>query len=428
MAGDERGPRGHAQADVQRHGLPLELAQPALQRRGGPDRAQPIVLVARPRAEDGDEPVGEPLHHRVSVAPQHGRRLVAAAAHHLLEHLRVERPDALGAAHVGRDADHLAARRQRLLALHAVEQRDELGRGREPEVVGQRPARPSRGLERLGPAPAALEGPDELEAQGLAQRMLGDQRRELAEHLLVAAQGEVGLDTCSQAGQAHLLQTRHLTHGERLIAQLVQRRPAPQRHRAMERVGRGGGVTAFERGRALVGQAGEAIGVDRLGVDERERVAAAAPGDRLGAHGRAQPRDDHLQRVGRVRRERLAPERVDGAVGADRFAAAHEQEPEKAQRLPAHGDDPAVRRCRFHGTQDAELHVPPDPAPLRPAIVAPTAARRKAPRPCKRSMRRTSAAARAPPPGAGTSGRARSPRWAPGRAAARPAGARGPPR
>jgi hypothetical protein len=77
VAGDEGDPCGHAQTDVQRDGLPLQLAYPALQGRGGPNRAQRVVLVTGPGAEDGHEAVGKPFDHRVAMAPQHALGLIA---------------------------------------------------------------------------------------------------------------------------------------------------------------------------------------------------------------------------------------------------------------------------------------------------------------------------------------------------------------
>ena len=50
------------------------------------------------------------------------------------------------------------------------------------------------GLERLGLAPGAVEREHLLAAQPLAQRMLADERLELAGDLGVAAAGEVRVD------------------------------------------------------------------------------------------------------------------------------------------------------------------------------------------------------------------------------------------
>jgi hypothetical protein len=74
--------------------------------------------------------------------------------------------------------------------------------------------------------------------------MLGHERRELAEQLLVASQGEVGLDARPETREAQLVQARDLRPREGLVAQLVQRRSAPERHRRMQRVAGGRRVPA----------------------------------------------------------------------------------------------------------------------------------------------------------------------------------------
>jgi hypothetical protein len=50
------------------------------------------------------------------------------------------------------------------------------------------------GLERLRLPARAIERQHQLPAQPLAQRLLGDQRLQLADQLAVAAAGQIGLD------------------------------------------------------------------------------------------------------------------------------------------------------------------------------------------------------------------------------------------
>ena len=57
--------------------------------------------------------------------------------------------------------------------------------------------------------------------------MLGDQRGELAQDALVAAEGEIGLDARAETGEAQLVEAGDLGGGEGLVAQAVQGRPAP---------------------------------------------------------------------------------------------------------------------------------------------------------------------------------------------------------
>ena len=345
------------------------------------------------------------------------RRTVTAAstpsAHRLLEHLRIQRIAAVAEAHVGRDADHLAPRGQRRPLLRAVEQGDQRRRRREAEVVGELPPGDTRGGERLGPAAAELQRPHELEPQRFAQRVLGDQRGELTQDALVPAEGEVGLDARAETSEAQLVQARDLGRGEGLVAQAVQRRTSPQRHRRMQRVRGGGGIAAGQRGLALTRQAREAIRVDRLGVVELKRVAAPLQGNGGGADCGAQARDDDLQGVGGIGRKALAPERVDGAVRGDRLAAPDEQEPEESQRLTAHGDSPIVeieslRRAPGCGTARPSPREPTPPAcrlwrPRRYGKVSRGTRRRSRGPTVQRhgSMRRDVSSCASPSPGSG---------------------------
>ena len=58
------------------------------------------------------------------------------------------------------------------------------------------------GRERLGLPAAAVKREHQLRAEALAQRMLGDERLELADHLGVTTEREVGLDALLERCQA----------------------------------------------------------------------------------------------------------------------------------------------------------------------------------------------------------------------------------
>ena len=70
-----------------------------------------------------------------------------------------------------------------------------------------------------------------LGAKTLAQRVLGDQRLELADDVALMPERELGLDPQLDRGQAKLLEPRALVPGERL-RELGQRGAAPERERA----------------------------------------------------------------------------------------------------------------------------------------------------------------------------------------------------
>ena len=101
----------------------------------------------------------------------------------------------------------------------------------EPELARQLAPRRPVGLQRLGLARRAVQREHQLAAQPLAQRVLGDQRLELADELRVPAGGEVGVDALLERREPQLLQPRALGLRERLVGEVGERRPAPQRER-----------------------------------------------------------------------------------------------------------------------------------------------------------------------------------------------------
>ena len=61
--------------------------------------------------------------------------------------------------------------------------------------------------------------------------MLRDQRLELADELSVATERQVGLDPLLERGQPHVLEPPRLDARKRLLAELRERRPAPESKR-----------------------------------------------------------------------------------------------------------------------------------------------------------------------------------------------------
>jgi hypothetical protein len=67
--------------------------------------------------------------------------------------------------------------------------------------------------------------------QVLAQRVLGDERLQLAHQVGVAAARQVRVDARLERRPAQLLQPRDLDLRERLEGEVGERRPAPERQR-----------------------------------------------------------------------------------------------------------------------------------------------------------------------------------------------------
>ena len=141
------------------------------------------------------------------------------------------------------------------------------------------------GLERLGLAPAAVERQQPLRVNALAQRVLGQQRLDLADDLLVAARGQVGVDRQLGGGQAQLLEPADLRARERLVGDVGERLAVEQR----ERLARG---VARRAARRLGDQPLEAQRVDQLAVD-LQLVRAPARDDLRAAVGASSLRRRH---------------------------------------------------------------------------------------------------------------------------------------
>jgi len=123
------------------------------------------------------------------------------------------------------------------------------------------------------------------------------------------ARVHVLLDRC----RAQLFQTRRLRSSPLVLHELFERRSPPQRERVRER--------------PLGDETSEPDGVDRVGVDV-EAIAGWVPDECLPDRF-AELRDAKMQRVGRVRWERFAPQRVDQPVRGEHPAGFGGQEREQ---------------------------------------------------------------------------------------------------
>ena len=114
-----------------------------------------------------------------------------------------------------------------------------------------------------------------------------DQRLELADHLRVAAERELGLDQLLVRSHPLVLQARDLALGERLVGEVVERRAAPERERRVQRRDRPLGAARGELAPPLRQPALEPVRVELLGLDP-QLVAVLA-------------RDHHVARASALR-------------------------------------------------------------------------------------------------------------------------------
>jgi hypothetical protein len=220
----------------------------------------------------------------------------------------------------------------------------ELRGGVHAEVVGEHPPGGLVRGEGLGLPAGAGEGAQQQCPEALAPRVLLDERLELRHHLDVPAQPQVGLDPIVQAGQPQLLPPRHVPGRVARGRDVGQRRPAPQLQRLGEQARGRVGPAVGQGPVALGGEPLEPDGVEGLRRGEVEPVPGRArlDGGAVREHP-AQPRDQRLDGVHRVRGQLVAPERVGQGADAHRAPGVDgEADQQRAQPLAADLDRPAA--------------------------------------------------------------------------------------
>ena len=147
----------------------------------------------------------------------------------------------------------------------------------------------------------------------------------------MTAQCQVGIDSLLDDDGSQLLEARDLRLRERLVDEVRERRPAPERERlAQGDLGRGC-FAGLERSPPLLRQAREAVHIHMLWI-ELEDVAGRAGGDDR-AERLTELRDVDLDRVrGRLRRI-AGPERLDEPVDGDDASRLERKDGEEGARL-----------------------------------------------------------------------------------------------
>ncbi|HKH04261.1 MAG TPA: hypothetical protein VKA65_03790 [Acidimicrobiales bacterium] len=209
-------------------------------------------------------------------------------------------------------------------------QRLQLGPGVDAQLLGEGgPGLAERG-EGVGLAAGPVQGQHQLAPQPLAQRLLLDQRRQLAGQLAVAPEGEVGLDAVLEGRPAQLLQPPSLELEEPVVAHVGEGLAPPQAQCPAQRVGGGRGLAPAERDAPLGGEVGEGEGVDVVGA-EGEGVAVRPEHQRLAPQRPPGLRHPGLEGVGHAAGQVVAPQQLDEAVGRHDLAAVERQH--RHQRL-----------------------------------------------------------------------------------------------
>ena len=332
---------------------------PHLHRR--PQRAQCIVLVHRRHPEHGHHRVPDELLDHAPMAFRSGLHLLEVRRQQSAQRLRIERLSELGG--VGdvrekhghdlplRPSDHLGLRRARRLGAPCPDRvRRRLGRRRgwgrverrilhkdrlleplqslarvEAELVAQRRARFLHHGERVRLATGPVQGEHQQLAQPLAQRVVADERLQLGDRLAVSTDREVGLQAMLERDEAQRFQPADLVARERLVAEVRQRRAAPQRERAAQHLARLGRGPSGKQLPALVQQPLEPLQIERAVLDPHQ-VAERPRLDHPIAERLPQLRHVHLQRLDRSRGRLLIPQRINEPLRRHRLARVQQQD------------------------------------------------------------------------------------------------------
>ena len=177
-------------------------------------------------------------------------------------------------------------------------------------------------------------------SQPLAVWIRGNERIELGDERGVAPGVEVGGDASVESGQAALLEPCSLRLGERLVGDVRQGRPPPERE----------GL----RQRAVLDEPLEAVDIE-LAVVHTQEVARRTSDDAIGAERLPQRVHVHLQRALAARRRLLAPDPVDQAVHRHDLVRVEEEQRQESPRPGA-----AERHRHTVVTQDLERPQQPE--------------------------------------------------------------------
>ncbi|WSG40984.1 hypothetical protein OHA72_58530 [Dactylosporangium sp. NBC_01737] len=227
-----------------------------------------------------------------------------------------------------------------------------------PDVVDETPVRAAVDGERLGPATRTGQRQHLLAVQPFRVRMRGHQRLDLAQHGVVVAERERGVQL--QLGRREPLPVQRLAGlpGGRAV-EVGERRSAPQRQRAVQQRHRRGVVARLGRGPAPPGEPPELHQVQPVHA-QAQRVPGGAGLDQrriLGTEPAAQPADQVVQ-LGLRGSRWVLPQPGDEQVGGAQPVGVDEQRGEHQPRAPAPGGQEPALRTDLDRSQNCELHRP----------------------------------------------------------------------
>ena len=155
------------------------------------------------------------------------------------------------------------------------------------ELVDERAPRVLVDVERLRLAPRPVERQHQLGAQSLAQRVLGDERLELAGEAAVTSERQVGLDPVLERREVQLLESHDGRLGERLVREVGKSRAAPEAQRLAKTACCAPGITRRGSSSSVRDESLEAVQIQLVGL-ELDDVAGGTCRDGVGPEHLAQ--------------------------------------------------------------------------------------------------------------------------------------------
>ncbi len=222
----------------------------------------------------------------------------------------------------------------RVVAENLLLQRAQRGARLEPELVAQRMSERVVVLERVGLSACPVEREHRLCVQPLAQRVVGGEREDLTERLVVTAEGELRVDPLLERDQPQLLEALGFGLGELLVGELAVGTAAPEAQRLVDQRGSERRVAGGAQRLALSHETLESVGVEQVAL-QLELVGARARHDPNRRRQRlAQLRDVHLHQLRRRRGSALSPDRIDELVDTTGAPIRHNQRSQQPALLP----------------------------------------------------------------------------------------------
>jgi hypothetical protein len=224
----------------------------------------------------------------------------------------------------------------------------------DPETVHERFARRLIGGESLCLPARPVERQHQLRAEALAQRVLGDERLDLADQRGSAAECEIGLDPALEHRQPQLLEATDRGLGEGLVFEVGESPASPERERVAEQARRKLGLGRL----GLRNEPFEPLQVELSGP-QAQHVAGCSGLELLRCRAERLPelRHPHLQRrhagVGGL----AAPEFVDQAVAGDDLADVEQKDRQHGALLAACEGELAIAVSDLKWAEDAEFHA-----------------------------------------------------------------------